>query len=104
LHPDPSELLQFTYLAFASPYRDKIHSHPNRPEVIFPIFGSAVHRTFDAKTNLIQSTELNAQRPVAVGTDIGIWHSIELQSEVFVMLEIGSGPFSSDSTVFMGSN
>jgi cupin fold WbuC family metalloprotein len=104
LHPDPSKLLQFTYLAFASPYRDKIHSHPNRPEVIFPIFGSAVHRTFDAKTNLIQSTELNAQRPVAVGTDIGIWHSIELQSEVFVMLEIGSGPFSSDSTVFMGSN
>ena len=101
LHPDPSELLQFTYLAFASPYKDKIHSHPNRPEVIYPIFGSALHSTFDSKTNLLKSTTLTSEQPVALGTPIGNWHSIEVKSEFFVMLEIGTGPFINTSTVYL---
>jgi cupin fold WbuC family metalloprotein len=101
LHPDPSELLQFTYLAFISPYKDKIHSHPNRPEIIYPIFGSALHSTFDSKTNLLKSTALNSEQPVALGTPIGNWHSIEVKSEFFVMLEIGTGPFINTSTIYL---
>ena len=101
LHPDPSEFLQFTYLAFVSPYKDKIHSHPNRPEIIYPIFGSALHSTFDSKTNLLKSTTLTSEQPVALGTPIGNWHSIEVKSEFFVMLEIGTGPFINTSTVYL---
>jgi cupin fold WbuC family metalloprotein len=101
LHPDPSELLQFTYLAFVSPYKDKIHSHPNRPEIIYPIFGSALHSTFDSKTNLLKSTTLTSEQPVALGTPIGNWHSIEVKSEFFVMLEIGTGPFINTSTIYL---
>jgi cupin fold WbuC family metalloprotein len=104
LHPDPSELLQFTYLAFASPYKDKIHSHPNRPELIYPIFGSALHSIFDSNANLLKSTTLNSEKPVALGTPVGKWHSLEVQSDAFVMLEIGTGPFSDDSTVELSSS
>lgn len=101
LHPHPSEMLQFTYLAFVSPYKDKIHSHPNRNEVIYPILGSASHSTFDSKTNLLKSTILTSEKPVALGTPIGNWHSIEVKSEFFVMLEIGTGPFISTSTIYL---
>lgn len=68
LHPDPSQILQFTYLAFVSPYKDRIHSHPNRPEIIYPIFGSALHTTFDSKSKLLKSTTLTSEQPVALGT------------------------------------
>lgn len=101
LHPDPSQILQFTYLAFVSPYKDRIHSHPNRPEIIYPIFGSALHSTFDSKSNLLKSTTLTSEQPVALGTPVGNWHSIEAMSEVFVMLEIGTGPFINTSTVYL---
>jgi cupin fold WbuC family metalloprotein len=101
LHPDPSQLLQFTYLAFVSPYKDRIHSHPNRPEIIYPIFGSALHSTFDSKSNLLKSTTLTSEQPIALGTPFGNWHSIEVKSEVFVMLEIGSGPFINTSTIYL---
>jgi cupin fold WbuC family metalloprotein len=84
-----------------SPYKDKIHSHPNRPEIIYPIFGSALHSTFDSKTNLLKSTTLTSEQPVALGTPIGNWHSIEVKSEFFVMLEIGTGPFINTSTVYL---
>ena len=104
LHPNPSELIQFTYLAFASPYKDRIHSHPNRPEVIFPIFGSALHSVFDSKANLLKSITLTSEQPVALGTPIGKWHSLEVLSDAFVMLEIGAGPFSDDSTVDLSSS
>jgi hypothetical protein len=104
LHPDPSELLQFTYLAFASPYKDKIHSHPNRPEIIYPILGSALHSIFDSNANLLKSTTLTSEKPVALGTPVGKWHSLEVQSDAFVMLEIGTGPFSDDSTVELSSS
>lgn len=47
LHPNPNEPLQVTYIAFSSPYSDRIHKHPHRPEVLVPIIGQAKHTTFD---------------------------------------------------------
>lgn len=29
LHPNPNEPLQVTYIAFSSPYSDRIHKHPH---------------------------------------------------------------------------
>lgn len=100
LHPDPKENLQFTYLAFVAPYKDQVHKHPNRPEIIYPIFGSAVHSTFDTSANLVKQVTLNSEIPVALGTRLGNWHSLEVQSGAFVMLEIGTGPFTNSSTVY----
>lgn len=101
LHPDSNEALQFTYLAFVAPYKDKIHSHPNRPEIIYPVFGSAVHSTFDSNATLLKTVQVNSDAPVSLATTMGNWHSLEVKSEAFVMLEIGTGPFTNTSTVYL---
>jgi cupin fold WbuC family metalloprotein len=101
LHPNASDLLQFTYLAFIAPYKDKIHCHPNRQEIIYPVFGSAVHSVYDPDSILLKSGYLDSDRPVALSTSMGKWHSIEVKSSVFVMIEISSGPFTNDSTVYL---
>jgi len=101
LHPDSNETLQFTYLAFVAPYMDKIHSHPNRPEIIYPVFGSAIHSTFDSSATLLKRAHINSDAPVVLATSMGNWHSLEVQSEAFVMLEIGTGPFTNTSTIYL---
>ena len=101
LHPNPSELLQITYLAFCSPYSDKIHSHPHRPEVLVPVFGQAKHTTFDSAAKVVSSKIIYGRLPIAISTPKGVWHAIEVITPSFVMIEIGTGPFLKDSTVFL---
>ena len=101
LHPNPSELLQITYLAFCSPYSDKIHSHPHRPEVLVPVFGQAKHTTFDSAAKVVSSKIIDGRLPIAISTPKGVWHAIEVITPSFVMIEIGTGPFLKDSTVFL---
>ena len=100
LHPNPSELLQVTYLAFIRPYSDRIHKHPDKIEVVIPIYGKAIHKTYDSAGKVIGNVNLDGSNPVALSTTIGLWHAIEILSENFVMLEIGTGPFSLTSTIF----
>jgi len=104
LHPDPDEKLQVTYLAFTKPYSDKIHKHPNRPEVVVPLYGLAFHSIFNSKGELIKKQLLDGTRTVAISTKINEWHTIELESENFVMLEIGIGPFLPNSTIYYAYN
>ena len=101
LHPNPSELLQITYLAFCSPYSDKIHSHPHRPEVLVPVFGQAKHTTFDSAAKVVSSKIIDGRLPIAISTPKGVWHAIEVITPSFVMIEIGTVPFLKDSTVFL---
>ena len=101
LHPTPDELLQVTYLAFSSPYSDKVHKHPHRPEVVIPVHGLARHSTFDLKGRILNSKVLDGSNPVANYTDVKSWHSLEVLSDSFVMIEIGTGPFLSTSTVYL---
>lgn len=100
LHPTPSETLQVTYLAFSNPYADEIHSHPHRPEVLIPIFGQARHSIYNEKKERATSQTLNGEHPVAFSTPPGTLHGISVLSESFVMIEIGVGPFTEDSTVY----
>ena len=90
LHPTPDEILQVTYLAFSRPYADKIHKHPHRAEVVLPLLGEARHTSYDANGNTLESRILKGTNPVAV----------EVITEVFVMVEIGIGPFTPTSTVY----
>lgn len=100
VHPTSDELLQVTYLAFCRPYSDGIHSHPHRVEVLIPILGMAKYSTFDKTGSIVSSQLLTGESPVAVSTSERIWHAIEVLSESFVMIEIGLGPFTDDSTVY----
>jgi len=101
LHPNSSQLMQVTYLAFIAPYEDKIHCHPFRPEVLVPILGQAEARTFDESGKLLKSELMIGGSGHAFSTDSGHWHSLRVKSTEFVMIEIGAGPFRSDSTVFL---
>ena len=100
LHPNPSELLQVTYLAFTKPYLDKIHKHPYKVEVVLPIYGKALHNTYNSDEKIIRSVKMDGSNPLALTTTNGLWHSVEILSKDFVMLEIGLGPFLSTSTIF----
>jgi cupin fold WbuC family metalloprotein len=100
LHPGPDENLQVTYLAFTKPYSDKIHKHPYRPEVVVPLFGRASHSIFNNKGEVVKKTQLDGTKPFANSTKINDWHAIEVESENFVMLEIGIGPFLPNSTIY----
>ena len=100
LHPNPNELLQVTYLAFNRPYFDRIHKHPDKIEVIVPIYGQALHKTYDSAGKVIRSVNLDGSNPVSLSTTYGSWHAVEILSENFVMLEIGTGPFLPTSTLF----
>ena len=101
LHPSPDELLQVTYLAFCNPYSDRIHSHPHREEVLVPIMGQAKFTTFDASAKPMSTNVLDGRIPTAISTSKGVWHAIEILSPSFVMIEIGTGPFLKDSTIFL---
>jgi cupin fold WbuC family metalloprotein len=100
LHPNPNELLQITYLAFTKPYLDRIHKHPNKVEVVVPLYGQAVHKTYGSDEKIIRSVKMDGSNPVALSTMNGLWHAVEILSKDFVMLEIGTGPFLSTSTIF----
>lgn len=100
LHPTPDEILQVTYLAFIRPYADKIHKHPHRPEVVIPVLGEARHTSYDSGGSVLESRILNGVIPVAVSTQVETWHALEVISEFFVMVEIGTGPFVPTSTVY----
>ena len=100
LHPNPNELLQVTYLAFTKPYSDRIHKHPDKIEVVVPIYGQALHKTYDSDERIIRNVKMDGSNPVALSTTFGSWHAVEILSEDFVMLEIGTGPFLSTSTLF----
>lgn len=100
LHPTSDELLQVTYLAFSSPYSDRVHRHPHRPEVVIPIHGLARHSTYDNEGRILRSELLDGNNPVANSTEIDSWHALEVLSENFVMIEIGTGPFLSTSTEY----
>jgi cupin fold WbuC family metalloprotein len=100
LHPNPTELLQVTYLAFTKPYSDRIHKHPNKIEVVVPVYGQALHKTFNSDGIIIENVKLDGSNPIALSTTYGSWHAIEVLSKDFVMLEIGTGPFLPTSTLF----
>jgi cupin fold WbuC family metalloprotein len=100
LHPTSDEMLQVTYLAFSRPYADKIHKHPHRPEVVIPILGEARHTSYDMQGNVSGSRILKGTIPVAVSTQVETWHALEVISEFFVMVEIGTGPFLPTSTIY----
>ena len=100
LHTSAAETMQVTYLAFVSPYEDRVHCHPNRPEVLIPILGIAEARLFDDEGNLKSSQTMEGGSGFAISTQKGIWHSLKVLSSEFVMVEVGIGPFTGDSTKF----
>jgi cupin fold WbuC family metalloprotein len=100
MHPSADEIMQVTYLAFQAPYEDKIHKHPHRPEVVIPLTGEALHTTYGSDGLKISQKLLTEKDPTCLSTEIGVLHSMEIISRYFVMIEIGIGPFSVQSTLY----
>jgi cupin fold WbuC family metalloprotein len=99
-HQKSEEVMQVTYLAFIAPYEDRIHCHPNRPEVLIPILGEAEARTFDDQGNLLSRRMMRGSSGESFSSESGTWHSLKVFTPEFVMIEVGLGPFQSNSTLF----
>ena len=65
-----------------------------------PILGRAKYATYDQDGQILESKILKESEPFTISTSSGIRHAIEVLSESFVVLEIGTGPFTHDSTVY----
>jgi cupin fold WbuC family metalloprotein len=100
LHPGADEIMQVTYLAFKAPYEDRIHKHPHRPEVVIPLTGEALHTTYGLDGLKISQNLISGKDPVCLSTHSGVWHSMEILTPLFLMVEVGVGPFNLDSTIF----
>jgi cupin fold WbuC family metalloprotein len=100
IHGNPEETMQVTYLAFIAPYEDRVHCHPQRPEVLVPVIGKAESRTFDNEGNLLTTQIMYGGSGQSFSTEKGIWHSLKVLTDQFVLIEIGIGPFKTDSTLF----
>jgi hypothetical protein len=101
VHLDPSKALQITYLAFINPYNNRIHGQPGQNEIVIPFIGIASHTTFDSEGIMLKNHLLDGSNPVALTSTVDAWHSIEVLSEYFSMIEIGTGPFKYNSTVYL---
>ncbi len=101
IHPNSSESSQITILGFVAPYKDKVHHHPYRSETLIPLLGTAELSIYDkGGTKLLNKISLDARSFQAVSYEKNTLHSMEVTSTQFSMLEIGSGPFTSNSTVY----
>lgn len=101
LHPNSKELTQFTYLALIGPYQDKTHFHPLRPEIMIPIKGIAELMFFNHDNEITDSQILDSKYQMPVTIQPNEKHSLKLISENFVFMEIGNGPFTSESTKYV---
>ena len=100
IHPLPSDITQITYLAFKKPYEDAVHKHPRHNEIVIPLLGESLHRTFRDDGSLVKESLMTGGDPTPISTEIGKWHSIKILSGYFAMIEIGSGPFMPGSTIY----
>jgi cupin fold WbuC family metalloprotein len=101
LHPNVGDETQVTYLAFVAPYQDRIHKHPTKPEVLIPILGKAVFHSYGVDGKLKSSSIMNGAKPISITVPDNFWHSLEVESSNFIMLEVSKGPFSEKSTQYI---
>lgn len=103
LNPTEMESLQFAYLAFSRPYKDKIHSHPKNLNIHVPILGEANYHVFSNKGQLIKTHLLTSKNPYPIVTPKGVWNATEIISKQFIKLEISPGIFEEGSTFFLNN-
>lgn len=103
LNPTKMESLQFAFLAFSRPYKDKIHSHPKNLNIHVPILGEANYYVFSNKGQLIKTHLLTSKNPYPIVTPKGVWNATEIISKQFIKLEISPGIFEEGTTFFLNN-
>lgn len=101
LHPSPKEITQITFIALASPYEDRLHIHPHKPEVMIPVSGRAELIVRDELNLNTEIALLDSENFVPVSIESGVLHAIRVLSHSFVFMEIGNGPFNTESTLYI---
>ena len=79
------------------------HKHINKSESMFVLSGDADYIIFDDKGKISERIPLgdfNSGKQFYVNIKTSLYHSITINSEWLVFLEITKGPFSPDDTVF----
>lgn len=100
LHPSPDDETQVTYLAFVAPYQDRIHKHATKPEILIPILGQAVFRNYGEDGKMKHTLAMNGLKPIPITVPRNCWHSVEIKSRNFIMIEVSKGPFNIQSTEY----
>jgi len=100
LHPSPNDITQVTFLALVAPYKDYLHKHPNKPEIMFPVLGKAELTIFGENQLKPSVITLDAENPIPVSIKANTVHALKVLSMNFIFIEIGIGPFNQDSTVY----
>ena len=101
LHPSPEDITQVTFIALVAPYRDQFHKHPNKPEIMIPILGKAELTIINAESATKKNYILDSESVVPASIESNLIHSLRVISTCFVFLEIGNGPFTTESTLYV---
>jgi len=101
LHPNPDEITQVTIIALVAPYSDRLHTHPNRPEIMFPLFGKAVLTIYDDRDGAPRYLNLDSSDRSPISIEMNVVHSLRVVTASFVFIEIGNGPFTNNSTHYI---
>jgi cupin fold WbuC family metalloprotein len=83
-----------------APYKDRLHKHPNKPEIMFPVKGKAELTILDGNQTGHRVLTIDAVNPVPISIQANTVHALKVLSNNFVFIEIGIGPFNKDSTVY----
>lgn len=101
LHPRTDELTQVTILALIAPYADRLHKHPHKPEIMIPLLGTAELKIQSNGKSKEITRHLIADSRIPVSIPQNTPHALSVTSNRFVFIEIGNGPFSNDSTLYL---
>ena len=101
LHPSPDEITQVTIVALVAPYKDRLHTHPTRPEIMFPLFGKAVLTIYDDRNGAPRYLTLDSNERLPISIETNVVHSLRVVTASFVFIEIGNGPFTNTSTHYI---
>lgn len=101
LHPNPNEITQVTFIALVAPYQDRSHTHPYKPEIMIPILGKAILTIQEDSKSAPNLVTLDSENSLPISIQANAVHSLKIVTSHFVFLEIGNGPFTSNSTCYV---
>lgn len=103
LHPSSEDELHEMFIVLQQGSYVRPHKHPNKSEAFHAVYGSAQVVIFDDEGNIKQVVHLDADKvdkPFYYRMSKPYFHTLIVQSELFIVHEITNGPFVPGGTIF----
>jgi len=102
MHASPSALVHEMLIAHHHTCYVRPHRHPEKAESLFVVEGRARAVFYGERGNVESVLELgeSRQHTFAYRVGAGRYHSLLIESDWLIFLEVSEGPFSSASSVF----